>query len=885
MVESQAANTRGQYFAAAVLLGWALSAAQPAAGQEPIDGVCDDSVRNGCAAGTANDEAFPDQPNAYLWRCDGLNGGRNSDKCFLPMRVDGVCDDSVRNGCAAGTANDEAFPDQPNAYLWRCDGLHGGRNSDKCFLPMRVDGVCDESVRNGCAAGTANDEAFPDQPNAYLWRCDGLNGGTNSSKCSKFVPVDGVCDETRRNGCAAGTANDAVFPNYPTVYVWRCDGQFGGANSEKCSKFTAVDGGWSDWSACSATACGTAGTQTRTCSDPVPAHDGRQCLKLDGTRGASETRGCTGAAAVDGGWSAWSACSASACGAAGTQTRTCDNPAPGCGGSSCSGPSSRACTGGDARDGVWETGAWGSWSACSGSICNRSRSRSVTCAPGACGGAACDESSRPAATQTSACPSPAWQTGAWGAWSACSATACDAAGQQTRTRTVSCPCGTACAGTEPTSTETRSCTGSNPRDGVWETGAWGPWSACSGSICNRSRSRSVTCALRACGGAACDASNKPAATQTSACPSPAWQTGAWSEWSDCSVTACGVTGQQTRTRTVSCPCGTACAGTKPASSETRSCLGNDPRDGVWQPDPWGPWDPCDSSTCEQERTRLVPCSPPGCGGAPCNENNKPPLTETQSCSNPPNPAWRKGPWGEWTDCSATACGVPGHQIRTRTVSCPCGSRACPPLDKPAERETQSCTGSCILCLGQTLQWGSGCSATATTTLSRASVNLTNAASCRGGSATFTCNAPDWSGPTNATCTVTPAVNGRCGTTTDCVAGTRANVTETTSLLRWSCVGSCDGTTAQCHGIKSLSVSISVSSGSATATVSGGTAPYTYTWEVLGASMEGSSSGGASITFSSPGRALPTAVSVSVEVRDSAGLIGWASSTSAGRPGP
>ena len=758
MVEAQAANTRGQVFAAAVLLGWALSAAQPAAGQEPIDG---------------------------------------------------VCDDSVRNGCAAGTANDEAFPDQPNAYLWRCDGLHGGRNSDKCFLPMRVDGVCDDSVRNGCAAGRANDAAFPDYSTVYVWRCDGLNGGTNSSKCAKFVPVDGVCDETRRNGCAAGTANDAVFPNYPTVYVWRCDGQFGGANSEKCSKFTAVDGGWSDWSACSATACGTAGTQTRTCSDPVPAHDGRQCLKLDGTRGASETRGCTGAAAVDGGWSAWSACSASACGAAGTQTRTCDNPAPGCGGGSCSGPSSRACAGGDARDGVWETGAWGSWSACSGSICDRSRSRSVTCAPGACGGAACDESSRPAATQTSACPSPAWQTGAWGAWSACSATACGAAGEQTRTRTVSCPCGTACAGTAPTSTETRSCTGSSPRDGVWETGAWGPWSACSGSICNRSRSRSVTCALRACGGAACDASNKPAATQTSACPSPAWQTGAWSEWSDCSATACGVAGHQIRTRTVSCPCdNNACPTlTKPFERETQSCTGNTPEDGE-----------CDIA------------------GGGCLAGDK------------------VGDTGRTWQCKGRCGGS--------TVDC---------------REPP--------CSGKTLEWGSDCSATATTTLSRASVNLTNAASCRGGSATFACNAGTWGSATNATCTVTPAVNGRCGTTTDCVAGTRANVTETTSLLRWSCVGSCDGTTAQCRGIKSLSVSISVSSGSATATVSGGTPPYTYTWEVLGASAEGSSSGGASITFSSPGRALPTAVSVSVEVRDSAGLIGWASSTSAGRPGP
>ncbi len=144
-----------------------------------------------------------------------------------------------------------------------------------------VDGVCDESVRNGCSAGIPNDAAFPNFPPVYVWRCDGLNGGANSSKCAlrvSEVPVDGVCDETVRNGCAAGTPNDEVFPDYSTIYVWRCDGQHGGSNSEKCVKYTAVDGGWSDWSACSASACGEAGTQTRTCDNPAPEHAGQACL-------------------------------------------------------------------------------------------------------------------------------------------------------------------------------------------------------------------------------------------------------------------------------------------------------------------------------------------------------------------------------------------------------------------------------------------------------------------------------------------------------------------------------------------------------------------------------------------------------------------------------
>jgi hypothetical protein len=46
---------------------------------------------------------------------------------------------------------------------------------------------------------------------------------------------------------------------------------------------------------------------------------------------------------IDGGWSAWSACNATACGTSGTQTRLCNNPFPSGGGADCSGSSSQSC--------------------------------------------------------------------------------------------------------------------------------------------------------------------------------------------------------------------------------------------------------------------------------------------------------------------------------------------------------------------------------------------------------------------------------------------------------------------------------------------------------------------------------------------------------------
>ena len=201
-------------------------------------GSCNNTVRNGCLSGVVNDAVVADTSTHYKWRCDGTGGGANSATCQIVKPKNGSCNNAVRNGCVVGTANDSAIADTNTYYRWRCDGFNNGTNSGTCQIAksLYTIGSCNNTTRNGCTAGTANDSAVDDDNTYYKWRCDGTGGGANSTNCqiAKSSVIAGSCNNTTRNGCAAGTANDSAVDDDNTYYKWRCDGIKGGANSGTC---------------------------------------------------------------------------------------------------------------------------------------------------------------------------------------------------------------------------------------------------------------------------------------------------------------------------------------------------------------------------------------------------------------------------------------------------------------------------------------------------------------------------------------------------------------------------------------------------------------------------------------------------------------------------
>ncbi|MDE2767606.1 MAG: fibronectin type III domain-containing protein [Chloroflexota bacterium] len=160
--------------------------------------------------------------------------------------------------------------------------LNADRTVSVAFASTATVGKCDESVVDGCAAGTLNSAAHPDTDADHHWRCDGANGGANSRKCTK-----------PKAGCSAGSRDWSASGNDCTGSVTGASsGQARSANdgdgpATGSASFKCDDGAWTEQSG---SVCGReCAAQTRShCDLTKTAHGGSS-----GTCDADSTGNCS----------------------------------------------------------------------------------------------------------------------------------------------------------------------------------------------------------------------------------------------------------------------------------------------------------------------------------------------------------------------------------------------------------------------------------------------------------------------------------------------------------------------------------------------------------------------------------------------------------------
>ena len=117
-------------------------------------------------------------------------------------------------------------------------------------------------------------------------------------------PLVGVitCDPDCPVVCGTDDPDCPVVCGTDALTISTCQDSCGVATTKNCpaTALCGEDGGWGELSACSATACGTTGTKTRTCNNPAPSNGGAECTRDDGTlttpSARTETSACSAAA-------------------------------------------------------------------------------------------------------------------------------------------------------------------------------------------------------------------------------------------------------------------------------------------------------------------------------------------------------------------------------------------------------------------------------------------------------------------------------------------------------------------------------------------------------------------------------------------------------------
>ncbi|XP_028403035.1 uncharacterized protein LOC114525803 isoform X3 [Dendronephthya gigantea] len=491
----------------------------------------------------------------------------------------------------------------------------------------------------------------------------------------------------------------------------------------KTSSVAPVDGGyteWGNWSACSVT-CGTGElVRRRECSNPAPAHGGKDCEEpLKETKECSASVMCSGDIGF-GEWSAWSSCSVTCGPGKKTRARKCSMADPG--DSFCKGDTNETADCNDAHcpvDGGFSD--WTAWSSCS-KTCGTGLEKTMRSCNNPTpqhGGKICvGEEQLIRECEMATCQGDDSYTD-WSSWTPCSVTC----GPGTKSKTRHCldKSGSGCTG--PAS-ETLQCLMPHcPVHGNFT--EWTEWSRClvpcgSGVI---HRTRECTNPEPAYNGSDCSGLDKEDqfCSVPTICSDESGFT-IWSQWSACD-SQCSL-GESVRRRECTDETKVTCNGT---SYQNISCdSGPCPVDGNYTE--WLSWSSCSGFCGSGLQNRLRTCTNPepayngaGCSGA---------SSDVQDCQHTTPCSGEAGydKWSQWTLCTQT-CGKGAH-IRTRK----CKSGSDPSLCTAESSQSKPCDKGLCPVHGNWAAWSKwgSCSASCGSGVKERSRTCTNPVPSYGG---------------------------------------------------------------------------------------------------------------------------------------------------------
>ncbi|PIK51722.1 putative SCO-spondin-like [Apostichopus japonicus] len=399
----------------------------------------------------------------------------------------------------------------------------------------------------------------------------------------------------------------------------------GDMNEERDCSTTGcpVDGSWASWepwSECTVSCGGGSMTRERTCSDPTPIWGGDDCPEGDEIQQTSTCNGFN--CPIDGDWSEWSvweACPVTCGSVAIHRNRSCDNPVPQYDGRECQGSEMESLTCADTPcpvNGSWSQ--WGHWGECTKSCDHgiKTRTRSCSDPSTAHGGFNCrgdqteemEDDVHGTSCNSIPCPIHGGFTD-WSEWPPCPVS-CGGA-SITRNRSCSNPepmyGGDNCTGAP---TDSMICSGliQCPIHGGFS--EWTDWEPCSKSCGGGQtlRTRNCTSPSPQHGGLPCYGTyTERRLCAAFYCPvHGGWSS--WTDWSECGVTCGGAIVNRTRTCNNPVPKhdGLPCEGTL---EDWMICANNScPIDGFWSA--WTAWSNCSVPCGEGIQVTRRECNDP-----------------------------------------------------------------------------------------------------------------------------------------------------------------------------------------------------------------------------------------------------------------------------------